>query len=348
MCTPANVFDHVSMCVQARALKRLGLVKEATGYCHQESLPGCRLSAAERHIGCNRKKYVTYVWNTPVVRYGEVGGESLCFLNGTAVDYWGPLVSDDLVNPILIKSFDVPTIDAFLTLRYLQAVNIYVQTPSRSDLYAPKPTSGTLPLQLAALTDLKHLAIRYECMTGTLPVAWQWPKLSTLLVGVVKDAPDIVQTPVAANCGIGGRLPENWPQQMPQLRELYLINNALGGTLPDLAPRWPQEGLWLSQNQFSGSISNVFADRGKLKSVVLRSNRLTGGLPSFIYDSGGFGPSAIQTTLERLDLAGNALTGKPLLMWVAALGCRVSTSCNVLCCKQFTAVTFNVMYCIAT
>ncbi|WIA08057.1 hypothetical protein OEZ85_007523 [Tetradesmus obliquus] len=53
---------------QPRALKRLGLIEEDTEYCHQESFPTCKHQSPRRHIGCNRDKYVTYIWNTPVTQ----------------------------------------------------------------------------------------------------------------------------------------------------------------------------------------------------------------------------------------------------------------------------------------
>jgi hypothetical protein len=285
--------------MQPRALKRLGLIEEDTNYCHQDTLPMCAESAPDRHIGCNRDKYVTYIWNTPVARIIDGLPEYLCFLNGTAVDYWGAIVSDTLLDPITITSFDAPVIDAFLTLRYLQAANIYVQS-SESE-------ASKVPLQLSALTEMKHLAIRYMCMAGTLPTAWQWPQLSTLLVGVVGDGPEYEQTPVSADCGIHGPLPAAWPRQMPQLKELCLVNNRLEGRLPRSLANWKElKGLWLSQNRFSGSIPAALAGL-RTTQLVLKLNGLTGGLPSFGDTSR---PSPLQKSLEALDLAGNALTGK--------------------------------------
>lgn len=298
--------------MQPRALKRLGLIEEDTEYCHQESFPTCKDQSPRRHIGCNRDKYVTYIWNTPVTQSAK------CFLNGTALEYWGEISSDVLRNPIIIESFNAPTVDAFLTLKHLQAANIYV------DGYA----ASALPLQLAGLKELKHLAIRYSCMTGTLPIAWQWTNISTLLVGALAwgDGPYNIQATVPNGCGIHGPLPTSWPQQMPQLKQLYLVNNALDGSIPRSVATWTKlKGLLLRQNKLSGSIPATFASL-RTTFLVLSYNKLSGSLPSF----GTLGrPSPLQRNLDFMDLSENILTGESLQMQVLVHGLVVSKCASI-------------------
>lgn len=285
--------------MQPRALKRLNLFdrdEDYLDYCYQESYPTCRRVASKRRVGCNGNQYVTYIWNTPVQSRG-VGRENLCFENGTALDSWGPLGEDDFKTPIIIASFDSAVIDAFLNLKFLQAANIYVDSLK----------AGVLPLQLARLTDMKHLVIRYSCMTGTLPTAWRWRKLSTLVVGAIEDSPDFAQTPVSSTCGIQGPLPSSWPTRMPQVRHLYLVNNHLRGTLPQSWSNWKAlSDVWLSHNHLSGSIPAGYANWG-VSSLSLNSNMLSGSLPSFGTDTA---PSRIQQSLTYMDLSNNAFTGK--------------------------------------
>jgi Leucine-rich repeat (LRR) protein len=290
------------MFMQPRALKRLGLLEEDTPFCHQETLPTCKGAEYERRIGCNSDNYVTYIWITPVVKTIDNSDTNFCFLKGSAIDYWGPIVADNLFDPVVIQSFDAPIIDAFLTLRYLQAMHIKVQSSPA--------LAGTLPLQLAGLTDMKHLAITYTCMTGALPVAWEWPQLSTLLVGALGDGdgPDDLQTRVSPECGLSGSLPASWPQQMPRLKELYLVNNDLEGSLPRSLAQWHElKGLKLSQNKLSSSIPSIYAQLA-ITDLVLRSNKLFGRLPSFeLTPRKGFSP--LQRSLENMDLSDNAFTG---------------------------------------
>jgi hypothetical protein len=233
------------------------------------------------------------------------GSVFFCFNNGVVLDTWGPLNDEDLTNPIVIASFTPEVIDAFLNLRFLQAVHVYVASPN----------GGALPLQLAGLTDMKHLVIRYNCMIGTLPTAWQWRNLGTLVVGSVEPTEkdiglDYELKLVSTGCGIQGPLPSQWPGQMKRLRHLYLINNRLGGTLPRSISNWRALSLaWLNQNAFSGSLGGTF-DTLRLSSLDLASNELSGGLPSF---GNASRPSPIQQHLTNIDMSGNAFTGERIV-----------------------------------
>jgi hypothetical protein len=290
-------------CLQPRALKRLNVLSQDTdynNYCASGAECGAD-SITERRVGCNRQNYTTYIWNSPVKTIKVSGSVFFCFKNGVVLDTWGPLNSEDLWNPITIASFTPEVIDAFLNLRFLQAVHVYVDSPN----------GGALPLQLAGLADMKHLVIRYNCMTGTLPAAWQWQNLATLVVGaVVPDENDIgldlTLEPVSAGCGIQGSLPATWPRQMKQLRHLYLINNNLRGTLPRSMSSWTALSLaWLNQNKFSGTISDMLNNL-RLSTLRLASNELSGGLPSF---GNASRPSPIQRHLSDIDFSGNDFTG---------------------------------------
>jgi hypothetical protein len=289
---------------QPRALKRLNVFaqdRDYKNYCNSGAECGIN-SNTERRVGCNGQSYTTYIWNAPVKTIKVSGSVFFCFKNGVVLDTWGPLNVEDLWNPITIASFTPEIIDAFLNLRYLQAVNVYVDSPN----------GGALPLQLAGLTDMKHLVIRYNCMTGTLPTAWQWRDLSTLVVGSVapgeKDIGlDIDLEQVSTGCGIQGPLPATWPRQTKRLRHLHLINNRLSGTLPRSISNWRTLSLAsLNQNKFTGTVSDNFNSL-RLSTLSLASNQLSGGLPSF---GNGSQPSPIQRSLTRMYMSNNAFTGE--------------------------------------
>lgn len=118
-----------------------------------------------------------------------------------------------------------------------------------------------------------------------------------------------------------GTLPVEW-RNAPQLRELRLADNALGGTIPWTgANAWPGlkvldlsrnnmggpvppelralESLDLASNQFNGTLSPGFGNSTTLTWLAVQNNRLTGPLPPFTQGA----------ALRVIDLSGNAFTG---------------------------------------
>jgi hypothetical protein len=273
-------------------LARLGLLDKDIDYCYRKKDCG---KSPTRRIGCNNRNYTTYVWNTPT-KFLEGGTKYGCFAGGNAPDSLHEVFHSDLDNPISIEEFDPPTIDAFLQLKALQAANIHVN-------------KGVLPLQLAGLHDMKHLLITYNRMTGSLPEAWHWKNMSTLLIGSISDPDSPLQTALQQGCGIVGTLPAAWPQKLPRLKLLYLANNQLGGGLLELntTVEWTALSVvWLGQNKLSGKIPESYAGL-RLRRLWLGSNSLSGSLPAF---SAGGHASSLQSTLTSMDLSNNFLTGR--------------------------------------
>ncbi|GLT99850.1 hypothetical protein SLE2022_172630 [Rubroshorea leprosula] len=84
-----------------------------------------------------------------------------------------------------------------------------------------------------------------------------------------------------SNASISGPLPENIDHMMPMLRELYLKNNLMNGSIPkSLCNSKFLEALDLSNNMFSGSIPNCWRKNQSFNFIDLSSNNLSGLFPS--------------------------------------------------------------------
>jgi len=127
------------------------------------------------------------------------------------------------------------------------------------------------------------------------------------------------------NTGIGGTLPENLLNVMPNLSYLDLGENAFVGTIPlDIFGNMPKlQTLDLGNNQLTGSIPNQlirlpllerlllgtnqftsfphddWPSSKQFKEIVLNDNQLTGSIP----------PEMFQSSLEHLELSMNKLKG---------------------------------------
>ncbi|GBE24570.1 endoglucanase precursor [bacterium BMS3Bbin02] len=100
---------------------------------------------------------------------------------------------------------------------------------------------GTIPAEIANLTNLQALYLGLNFLSGTLP-----PELGTL----------------------------------SNLSVLNLVSNSLSGPIPpELGNLGSLVLLHLTSNQFSGSIPSELADLSNLQTLVLNSNSLTGTIP---------------------------------------------------------------------
>ena len=145
---------------------------------------------------------------------------------------------------------------------------------------------GTIPPELADLTDLEFLALPENRLTGPIP-----PELSSL--------PRLGALYLFHNRLTGSIPPEL--SRLSGLTHLELDTNLLTGPIP------PELGdlnylieLGLSGNQLSGTIPKELGRLSNLKQLSISNNQLRGNVPPELGDL---------TKLERLDLAGNQLTG---------------------------------------
>ena len=146
--------------------------------------------------------------------------------------------------------------------------------------------TGTIPPQLAQLTNLEALYLDVNRLTGTIP-----PQLAQL-------------TNLEALELDGNRLTGTIPPQLGQLTNLWnlsLNGNELTGTIPpelgQLTSLWH---LYLNGNRLTGTIPPQLGQLTSLWHLSLNGNRLTGTIP----------PQLGQLTiLITLYLGGNELTG---------------------------------------
>lgn len=132
---------------------------------------------------------------------------------------------------------------------------------------------GNLPMELAALPELRHIDLSHNTINGILPQAWP-PKLESLLL---------------ANNKISGSLIGEFPTS---LHHLDLEGNVLNGTVEGLIValnRTKVSFLNLRGNRLTGSIPATLADLS-LRDIILRqanfaNNQLAGLMPDAVCDA---------------------------------------------------------------
>ena len=157
---------------------------------------------------------------------------------------------------------------------------------------ARKGLTGTIPEELANLTNLEKLALWENQLTGPIPAALgHLTMLNTLWL---------------SNNRLSGAIPSQWgaptgPSPFTALRELRLASNRLSGAIPPaLGSLQELRYLSLGENQLSGSIPKELGNLTNLAELVLDSNQLSGAIPSELGNL---------TRLTSLGLQYNQLTG---------------------------------------
>ncbi|CAN6178931.1 unnamed protein product [Urochloa humidicola] len=101
---------------------------------------------------------------------------------------------------------------------------------------------------------------------------------------------------------LGGTIDVNALASFPSLRSVSFAGNNFSGPLPAFHQLKALKSMYLSDNQFSGSIPDgFFGNLSHLKKLWLDGNRLNGSIPASITQA---------TSLLELHLDGNALTGE--------------------------------------
>ncbi|WIA18668.1 hypothetical protein OEZ85_003372 [Tetradesmus obliquus] len=218
---------------QPRALLTLKLTNHALsstkGYCN---VSRCNRTKA-RMVRCDKDGFVTSIWGE------DLTNSASCFLDGVPSAFppdinWAPAFPYS----VNISSFSPATVDALLTLKNLQAINLYVE-------------SGTLPTQLAGLSRLRHLLqlrLGSNKFAGTLPAFTMVGKRSAmqktltkleldnnLLTGTLPaawSALDRLTTLIVSTNNLQGQVPLQWAN-FKSISQLVLINNPqLTGCIP--------------------------------------------------------------------------------------------------------------------
>ena len=170
--------------------------------------------------------------------------------------------------------------------------------------------SGTIPAELANLTELTVLSLSINNLTGIIP-----PQLGNLTrLQELWLAGNRLTGPIPAELG-----------NVSHLQYLSLSQNALSGTIPPelgrllnldwlmleenglIGPIPPELGgigkldaLWLHGNKLTGSIPAALGRLSKLRQLLLYNNQLTGSIPPEL---------GRLTNLTALRLSDNQLTG---------------------------------------
>ena len=191
--------------------------------------------------------------------------------------------------------------------------------------------NGTIPGDLARVTELKWLYLHRNELTGEIPGdLGSLPSLERLyvydneLTGGVPVGPVSLQRLFAQRNNLSGTVPSEL-SGLTSLKWLSLYDNELSGEIPsELGDLSNLERLYLQRNDLSGTIPSELGGLSGLTHLLLNGNELSGEIPSelggitslewlSLYDNNLSGeiPSALGglMSLERLYLNGNRLTG---------------------------------------
>ena len=125
---------------------------------------------------------------------------------------------------------------------------------------------GTLPWELALLTNLEFVDFNSNQLFGTIPSRMnELTRLGTFwaennyLTGPVPSsfASSLVDLDLSENY-LTSTIPGSWAIQMPNLQQLRLYNNMLTGTIPSELGNLPLNSLIFYMNAFTGSVDTIF------------------------------------------------------------------------------------------
>jgi Leucine-rich repeat (LRR) protein len=171
--------------------------------------------------------------------------------------------------------------------------------------------SGSLPSQLGSVSNLLQLGGSDNFLTGVIPVTiYSLPQLKQLWFAVnylsgtlspsIASLSAIYQIELEVNL-MSGIIPGELFTAVSGLQSFFVNNNWFSSTIPDsLFNSVSLEYLYLDNNMFIGTISNVFSNASRLKIFSVAANYLTGTIPSSVYRL---------LSLQELFVDGNFLHG---------------------------------------
>ena len=173
---------------------------------------------------------------------------------------------------------------------------------------------GSIPVELAYLSELRELKLPRNILTGPIP-----PELGRLA--------NLESLNLYGNL-LTGSIPAQLGD-LSNLEELNLSENALTGAIPSgLSKLTNLELVDLSANELVGRIPPFFADLPELRSLRLRETRLSGTIPAEL---------GALASLEALDLGQNLeLTGEIPVELGDLKSLRELDLTAYACCPQFT------------
>ncbi|CAB9523451.1 leucine Rich Repeat [Seminavis robusta] len=134
--------------------------------------------------------------------------------------------------------------------------------------------NGPLPWEITLLPELKQLLLAWNMLTGVLPPELQFQESSPLhFLNLAWN--EFIGT-------IPARWFENLNEQSAKLATLGISSNRLTGTIPSEVGLFPLKELYLENNTLTGSLPRELFDQTSFQLLNLRNNDLTGILPSEI------------------------------------------------------------------
>jgi Leucine-rich repeat (LRR) protein len=115
------------------------------------------------------------------------------------------------------------------------------------------------------MTELDTLVLAFNQFSGEIP-------------GYFFRYPDMVYWDVGFN-KFEGTLPQDIPEQMPDLRVMFGENNQFSGTLPDNLGTLDLKNVHLDDNNFTGTIPSTLGNPPNLETLLLHGNQFTGTIP---------------------------------------------------------------------
>ncbi|XP_075076040.1 protein STRUBBELIG-RECEPTOR FAMILY 3 isoform X1 [Nicotiana tabacum] len=161
-------------------------------------------------------------------------------------------------------------------------------------VFAVQHSDETDPGDVAAINGL-YAALGSPSLPGWGTVGGD--PCNGLWQGVICENTNIVTIRLNA-ANLGGELGDNLGS-FSSLKTLDLSNNHIGGSIPSILPVTLQN-IFLSANEFTGSIPTSLSYLSQLSAMSLNGNHLTGGIPDSFHGL---------TALVNLDLSGNSLSG---------------------------------------
>lgn len=170
--------------------------------------------------------------------------------------------------------------------------------------------AGSLPAEIANLTELESLSIMGNQLTGNIPdelgnltnlrdLELNSNRLSGSIPASIGNLKNLIILELTNN-QLTGPLPSELGQ-LTSLKILYLNQNTIDGSIPaSLGSLSSGEMIDLSYNQLSGSIPGALGNISTLKFLSLYENQLTGSIPAGIGNA---------TSLRVLYLYNNQLSG---------------------------------------
>nr|XP_016460467.1 PREDICTED: LOW QUALITY PROTEIN: protein STRUBBELIG-RECEPTOR FAMILY 3-like [Nicotiana tabacum] len=161
-------------------------------------------------------------------------------------------------------------------------------------VFAVQHSDETYPGDVAAINGL-YAALGSPSLPGWGTVGGD--PCNGLWQGVICENTNIVTIRLNA-ANLGGELGDNLGS-FSSLKTLDLSNNHIGGSIPSILPVTLQN-IFLSANEFTGSIPTSLSYLSQLSAMSLNGNHLTGEIPDSFHGL---------TALVNLDLSGNSLSG---------------------------------------